>query len=91
MHDEGDIRQRFQWNVPRLPTARYLDAPPNQTADDPFLQFWDGLRFCEIEYHTRGISVDQPEVVDASKLVSIEQPCGNVTPLEFLKKKYDAT
>ena len=91
MHDEGDIRQRFQWNVPRLPTARYLDAPPNQIADDPFLQFWDGFGFCEIEYHTRGISVEQPEAVDASELALIEQPRGNVTALEFLKAQYDAT
>jgi hypothetical protein len=82
----GDTLACFLWNVPRWPSAPYVDAPPGLTATDQLLQFWDGFDFCEIEYHTPGLSLESPEAVDASELIYVEAPSADCTPLELLQR-----
>ena len=86
LREVGDDLQCFFWQTPRVRTARYVDAPPNQTADDQLVQFWDGFDFCEVEYHTPGINAEQPEAVDASELVFLEQPGNASEGLDLLRK-----
>jgi hypothetical protein len=75
----------FFWQIPRVRTGVYVDAPPQQSASDQLVQFWDGFDFCEMEYHTPGLSKDQPEAVDASELIFVEQARGEATPLDFIR------
>jgi hypothetical protein len=74
----------FLWQVPIRPEADYVDAPPGQSRNDQVLQFFDGLSFCEVEYHSPGASLKNREVVDVSELTYLEIPAGGRDALKAL-------
>jgi hypothetical protein len=86
--EDADRLRCFFWHIPRSRIAGYVDAPPQQAANDQLVQFWDGFDFCEVEYHTPGVSRDRPELFDASELIYVEQRGGD--PLELLQRMADA-
>jgi hypothetical protein len=61
-------------------TGNYVDAPPSGPAGRQVYQFWDGFDFCEVEYHTPGVSIARPEVLDLSELFVLEGPASEAGP-----------
>jgi hypothetical protein len=85
VRQDGDRLHGFRWNVSGWRGARYVDGPPGESADDHLLQFWDGFGFCEAEYHTPGVSLERPEVLDTSELSYLEEAAAGRSPREFLR------
>lgn len=59
---------RFDWSIPIARDRFYIDGPPGQLRDDQVVQFWDGFDFCEAEYHSPGVGLQDPELADKSNL-----------------------
>lgn len=64
------------WNVPNLAESEYVDFAAGSERNDQVAQYWDGFGFCEVEYHSPGVSMERPEVLDVSELVFLEIPEG---------------
>ena len=74
---EGDASADvWLWNVPNFAESEYVDCAPGVVREDQVAQYWDGFGFCEVEYHSPGVSVERPEVLDVSELVFLEIPEG---------------
>ncbi len=59
---------RFDWTIPIDRNTPYIDSPPGRLCHDQVVQFWDGFDFCEAEYHSPGVSLQNPELSDHSEL-----------------------
>jgi hypothetical protein len=72
------------WNAPIWRGAEYVDSPPGEIKDDQVIQFWDGFDFCEVECHSPGASLRQPEMFDTSELTYLEIASEKCEPFEVI-------
>lgn len=76
----------YLWSIPISQSAAYVDSPPGETRNDQAVQFWDGFGFCEVEYHSPGVSPENPEIFDTSELVYLEINHNQTHPLDAIAK-----
>ena len=72
IRDLGPRLGVYLWNIPISQSTSYVDSPPGDSQSDQAVQFWDGFGFCEVEYHSPGVSPETPEVFDTSELLYLE-------------------